>query len=175
MNKTIFSALRNAGYSTKETESLYEKVLAELEGGGKQNHPFHMASVLGHTELVVLSMKLQTLDPRMWLVALLHDIGKASVKSINPKTGYDSFFNHAKASVEWCNENGVVLSDEEKDLILEHDNCKSWVNGKKLNKLIRKHGEQFRERLAMLVQADMDGQSDKACTNKQAITNIKEW
>jgi hypothetical protein len=155
------------------TDYQIELVNSELIRGGDQIHPYHIYSVKEHTDKVVDAAK--KADPTLEKVAFLHDVGKASVKGFNAEKCQDTFYSHAKASVEFCDANGIDLTDMERDLILEHDNCKSWVNGKKLGKLIRKHGVIFASKLITLVKCDMAGQSDIAKNNNNAIERIAEW
>lgn len=150
--------------------------------GITQNHPFHVFDVWEHiltsvsyfTELTHHDL---TTDESYELarIMMLHDVGKPDVKGINPKTGYHTFYGHAKASVEFCIENNISLTELERDLILEHDNCKSWVNGKKLNKYIEHHGEIFRKYLIKIVEADSFGQSELGKSNKDVVKNLQIW
>jgi putative nucleotidyltransferase with HDIG domain len=159
------------------TEKQIKLVHDELVKGGEQNHPFHEYNVYGHTIAVTNAAigykQLNNID--VVKCAYLHDVGKARTKAINPKTGYDSFYNHARESLVFCEENNIDLTDMEKDVIREHDNCKSWVNGKKLRKYIAKHGDVYADLLYAMVYCDMEGQSDEANANSKVLENIKEW
>lgn len=70
-----------------------------------QNNPHHYATVLIHTIDAVKYIKSTEPDNFTLLIAaLLHDCGKPSVKAINPKTGFDCFYNHEKKSAEIAKE-----------------------------------------------------------------------
>lgn len=151
------------------------KMVKEHTEGCAQNHPFHCFDVWGHIEVVSNCLHGQSgEDYDLYKVGLLHDVGKPNVKSTNPKTGYDQFLNHAQASVAWVEAHGIEISELEKDLILEHDNAKGWVNGKKLAMYCTKHGERFAELLALVIEADAQGQAEEVrSANIDIISKIR--
>ena len=65
-----------------------------------QNHPRHKYDILGHILHSVEAINKQSKDlpaPDRKMLAytmLLHDIGKPMTKKVNPKTGYDCFYDH---------------------------------------------------------------------------------
>ncbi len=65
-----------------------------------QNHPRHKYDILGHILHSVEEINKQTKalpapDRKMLAYTMfLHDIGKPQTKKVNPKTGYDCFYDH---------------------------------------------------------------------------------
>ena len=84
-----------------------EKILENPQGIFKematcsQNNPHHYGHVLRHTIDAIQFIK--SAEPgnfELIIAALLHDCGKPSVKAVNPKTGFDCFYNHETKSAE---------------------------------------------------------------------------
>ena len=139
--------------------------------GCEQKHPFHIGDVWQHT-LLVYGWCLKN-DPRLNKVALVHDLGKPNTKKYNLERDCDTFYNHAKESITMCDKLDIELTLLERDLVLEHDNCKAWVNGDKLAMYIDRHGIEFCELLANLVTADGYGQSALSKVNDEIIYKIR--
>jgi len=115
-----------------------------------QLHPLHYGSVWKHIE-DSFNMALESGDMELSKVMLLHDVGKPSVKEISKETGYDTFPKHAEASIAWCKNHNIELSDIERDLILCHDKALNWANDHQLRILMNRHGSKFKIKLINVI------------------------
>lgn len=61
----------------------------------EQNSKYHLYNVGDHS---LKTLEISPKDLKIRVALLLHDVGKPAVKSINEKTGFDQFINHADAS-----------------------------------------------------------------------------
>lgn len=86
-NKLIEVLINNPD-NIKETDFL--DFFPEVEKCA-QNNPHHCFDLLHHTLEVVKNVD----TPELKVAALLHDIGKVDTKTIDERTGYDRFFDHA--------------------------------------------------------------------------------
>lgn len=161
----------------------------------EQNNPHHVYNVFDHiiksveyVEYGFLSVVSNiTLEERkQWfinnedvlltilkLVMLLHDVGKPNVKTINQKTGFDSFIKHEKESEEIANK---ILPDDfnYKEVVLCLIKNHEYINENTCNnkKSIRKKYKALDENanlmfmLPMLRLADISAQSDFAHASK---------
>lgn len=92
-----------------------------------QNNPHHFGTFEQHVGAVVNDDMIQNdksgTKDLLKIAAIMHDIGKADVKDINPKTGYDRYIGHDKRSAEIFDENAdklfSSLSDDQKQYV--HD------------------------------------------------------
>ena len=126
----------------------------------KQNHPSHYADVGSHTLDVVSYVEK---DPILRWAALLHDIGKPASKEVNPKTGYDSFPDHAARS---ASDTEFILTrlrfpNAEKAEITELVRYHDWsaVKDSKIRKFAAEHGYAFIRKLQKLKWADIHAHS----------------
>lgn len=131
----------------------------------EQNVPSHYANVGIHSLDVVEYVRP---EPNLRWAALLHDVGKPTVKGVNAK-GYDSFYHHPEKSAEIS---GNILSrlkfsnadkKEIKSLVEMHD----FISNKdsKIRYFAAKYGEDFVTKLGELKEADANAHV-KGCSKE---------
>ena len=152
-----------------------------------QNNPHHFGDLIEHTAAVLQAVceikgynlgDKDTLSKPLVMAAIFHDIGKPDVVSVNPKTGYDQYLNHAEVSVEKFAEISKKLKekisfDEEyvSELIRLHDT--KYSKQGKINTLLETHKEGFAEDLIVLQIADVHGQS--LCKKEEKLEQIRAF
>lgn len=134
-----------------------------------QNNPHHFGTFEQHVGAVVNDDMIQNdksgTKDLLKIAAIMHDIGKADVKDINPKTGYDRYIGHDKRSAEIFDENAdklfSSLSDDQKqyvhDLIALHH--ARYAKEGKCRNMLDSHPSGFAADLLKLDTADVRGQS----------------
>lgn len=140
-----------------------------------QNTPHHFGTFAEHVDAVIESPYIETIDGKrgglLTFAAVFHDIGKADVKDVHRRTGYDTFYGHEKRSAVLWNELAdralPDMSTEDKqyvsDLILAHHNSlhlSQCTNEKKFLAVIEGRPETFAADLVRLEIADVLAQSD---------------
>lgn len=140
-----------------------------------QNTPHHFGTFAEHVDAVIESPYLEEVDGKhgglLTFAAVFHDIGKADVKDVHRRTGYDTFYGHEKRSAVLWNELAdrflPNMSAEDKqyvsDLILAHHKSLHLAqssNVKKFLAVIDGRPESFAADLIRLETADVLAQSD---------------
>ena len=144
-------------------KSIFDVILPEVQTmfECEQNNPNHYLNVGEHT-IEVLKHTSNDIVTR-W-AAFLHDIGKPETKSVNEKTGFDSFYNHAEKSKEMSNDilSKLKFSNTEKKEILQLVEYHSLNLSKisKIREFAANHSTEFIDKLRDLRLADIAGQSD---------------
>ena len=126
--------------------------------GFDQRNPHHVHDVFGHTAQVVENVP-PTAELR--LAALLHDIGKPAVFSLD-EAGVGHFFGHAAVSAEIANEVLLKLKAsnalrEEVVFLIRHHMDHYRPEEKTARRLLSRHGLPRMERLLDLQAADLGG------------------
>ena len=126
--------------------------------GFDQRNPHHVHDVFGHTAQVVENVP-PTAELR--LAALLHDIGKPAVFSLD-EAGVGHFFGHAAVSAEIANEVLLKLKAsnalrEEVVFLIRHHMDHYRPEEKTARRLLSRHGLPRMERLIDLQAADHGG------------------
>jgi tRNA nucleotidyltransferase (CCA-adding enzyme) len=132
----------------------------------EQNSKYHYTDVGIHTLDVLtkvnesirnLGEDVQNADCIRW-ASLLHDMGKPIAKTINPKTGYDLFRNHAIESEKIAHNivDRLKFSNMEKNkicnLVLLHDTV--YKKDYDIRKFVATYGKEFLSNLLILEWAD---------------------
>ena len=141
------------------------------------NHPFYDCSLIDHTIMVYNKCRDLKGDERDLLLALVHDVGKVDTKTIDPDTGQESYLGHSDASISFCEEAGIELSNMEKDILSIHAKAKFWhagKSGKKFRPYYDKYGHEFFERLVLLMKANVFGKTSLAEKDLYEIGRIKK-
>ena len=140
-----------------------------------QNTPHHFGTFAEHVDAVIESPYLEEVDGKhgglLTFAAVFHDIGKADVKDVHRRTGYDTFYGHEKRSTVLWNEladralPGMSTEDKQyvSDLILAHHNSLHLAQSsdvKKFLAVIDGRPESFAADLIRLEMADVLAQSD---------------
>jgi len=89
-------------------------------------NPYHLESdCWSHTMMVCKIAELENYDKVVKIAALLHDIGKPSVRKVNPKNNHVQFFGHEKVSAQMSIEilkkmvkEKMITQDESKEIFL---------------------------------------------------------
>ena len=127
----------------------------------------HYTSVLEHTKLVYDALP-ESAPEILRLTAILHDVGKPAVRTVDEKG--DRFFNHAKASSEIADKllhENTNLSEENiaavLTLIETHDN----IGGlKAIKKFRNRHGDYLTRLHLVFRYADIMGQTPEERAGK---------
>lgn len=140
-----------------------------------QNTPHHFGTFAEHVDAVIESPYLEEVDGKhgglLTFAAAFHDIGKADVKDVHRRTGYDTFYGHEKRSAVLWNEladralPGMSAEDKQyvSDLILAHHKSLHLAQSsdvKKFLAVIDGRPESFAADLIRLEMADVLAQSD---------------
>ena len=167
--------LRESGamhYVIPELEETYE--MAQNE--------YHFGTVWEHTLAVLGNIESDNLELRM--AALLHDIGKIRVRTV--EDGKVHFLNHEHAGVDMVKDILITLRysndfiDEVAFLVKNHMVCKTWgsecehLKTKKLRKLQYQCGSEERFRnLMLLIDADNNAHAADKCMPRQVELIIR--
>lgn len=176
VTKTLISAKGELVYADLLAEILYE-VFPEFKAsfGITQNHPYHTATVGGHTLKVVASTP--PVDYLKW-AALLHDMGKLEAK-VTDENGIDHFPGHHEISTIIAERVLKSLKapnrfiDKVKVLILSHDR-QIEPTAKSVRKLIASVGSDNVLDVLALKKADIMGQSSDFISRLEDLDKIAE-
>jgi len=102
----------------------------------KSLNPYHLETdCWSHTMMVCKVAELSDYDKVVQIAALLHDIGKPTVRRVNPRNGHVQFFGHEEVSAEMSH------------TVLALMQTKGWIDQSELYEileLIRYHGVLFK-------------------------------
>ena len=171
---TTKQATENLSSLQQMTSQILDSVKQALENLGLpdilQNNPHHFGTLFQHTDAVIHALPNGPDSPlpntALIVAAALHDIGKPSTVTVNPKTGYDQYLGHAAKSAE------IIKTNEEKllpefdsdgreyieELVRLHDT--KYAKQGKCQTMLDSHPDGFATDLITLQYADIMGQSE---------------
>jgi len=115
----------------------YPHIKAQMQkcshsSGLDEVNPYHIeGDCWSHTMMVCKMMEINSSDKALWASALLHDIGKPSVRKVNPKNNHVQFFGHEEVSAKMAK---PILEQMVDDGVLSKSQAKETLN------LIAMHG-----------------------------------
>ncbi|MCL2759226.1 MAG: HD domain-containing protein, partial [Treponema sp.] len=102
-DKILSSAMPSQGLRLMEKTGLMELFLSDLSAcRGIEQKGFHEFDVLDHSLLACDYAAANNYSHELRLAALLHDIGKPSVRALCEKSGVWTFYRHEEVSASMC-------------------------------------------------------------------------
>ena len=151
-----------------ETLKMIIEWVQEKLQGVEQNNPHHLYDAAEHTMKVMRDLIGAGAPEEVVLAGLLHDVGKARTRTVDPVTGHDRFFKHAAVGVEMIKESGLPVSEEVLLLVERHED---FINLSE--KRLKYIDEATRRKLVMLRRADIRAQNPEFAEAK--LQDLQDW
>ena len=158
-------------------KNIFKYIIPEIEVmyECKQNNPYHILDVWGHTMLSVCESKN---DLIIRLALLFHDIGKAQCKTVD-ENGIDHFYNHSKISKEIAEKALRRLKYDNKTIeniliLIENHDCE-LNSSKSIKRMLNKIGEDNFRNLIEVKYADIKAQNPEYFKDRElALNEVRE-